>query len=212
MPTCSDIGNAVARGANVQPRHCTLIGEESVRICGGLTFCRCELEKSSHNRVVIGYLAWLILALVAAGVVLVLAAFVSTERPEVSRGFSGFRADVWAGLHDIMGRLRGRRTAADIAESKRDAPAPTSIDDFFAATEHFGEGYMHADEIGATIDRARAAVRGRTARSESIRGASPSQALPPQSSGKPPRRPSGVSGHVPAGGHPSGSERSQQMQ
>lgn len=189
-----------------------LIGEESVRICGGLTSCRYEREKSSDNRGVIGYLAWLILALVAAGVVLVLAAFVSTDRPEAGRGLSGFRADVRAGLHDMVDRLRGRRTAADIAQSKRDAPTPTSIDDFFAATEHLGEGYMHADEIGATIDRARAVVRGRVPRSEPAREVASNQPLSPRSSVNPPRRPSGVSGHVPAGGRPAGTKRSQQMQ
>lgn len=192
------------------------IGEEHVRICGGLGPNASGNEKSSHNKGVIEYVGWVVLALVAAGAVLVAAAFVSNDRPEAGRGLSGFLSDVRAGGRELITRFRGRGQQDDPLTRERrsasgDVAQPTSIDDFFSGAQSDGDGYMQADEIGATLDRARAAVRVRM-HSSHPPAQPPGARFPASASPVGARRPSGVSGHVPASGSQSGLPRSRSSQ
>lgn len=144
--------------------------------------------KSSHNRSVIEYVGWIVLALIAAAGVLVTAAVVSNDREHAGRGLSGFLADVRAGLQDLMGRSGSADATIADSDSRRsyrdrESVSDLGMDAFFLASEHAGEGYMQADEITAPLDRARTAIRTRV----------------PSAHVREMRRPSGVSGHVPVG-------------
>ncbi len=156
--------------------------------------------KSSHNRRVIEYVGWIVLTLVAAAGVLVTAAVVSNDRDSAGRGLSGFLADVRAGLHDLFDRSTENAVASPgtIGVSPIVSIEPEDafdLTDFFAAQEHTGQGYMQAEEITATLDRARTVIRTHTPAARARNTGLPiSHATAPR-----PRRASGVSGHVSTG-------------
>lgn len=133
-------------------------------------------------------MGWLVLALIAAAAVLVTAALVSNDREHAGRGLSGFFADVRAGLQGLTGRsgssdAKDARTGNRRSRADQESASNLDLNAFFLASEHAGEGYMQAEEITASLDRARAVIRTRVP------------------SSRPPglRQPSGVSGHVPVG-------------
>ena len=141
-------------------------------------------SKSSHNRGVIAYVGWFIVTLALAAGVLVAAAALSGERPGAGRGLAGFWADIQAGFRAI-GRGpsaessdRGARAAAASNDTAYDddsfTPGPlerfgvvhdlddaheVSLASFFVGSEEAGDAYVQADDITATLERARAAVR-----------------------------------------------------
>lgn len=156
--------------------------------------------KSSHNGVVIEYVSWVVLALIAAAGVLVAAAVLSKERENAGRGLSGFLADVRAGLQDIMGR-NGKSAARDAniggrrSRAYQESMSSLDLNEFFIANEHAGEGYMQAEEIIATLERARTVIRTRV----------------PSSWVQAARQPFAVSGHVPVGSNGSKLTQSQHV-
>lgn len=144
--------------------------------------------KSSHNRRVIEYVGWLVLVLIAAAAVLVTAGLVSNDREHAGRGLPGFFTDVRAGLQGLTGRSSSSDATDATTGNRRSRAGHESVrnldlDAFFLASEYAGEGYMQAEEITASLDRARAVIRTRV----------------PSSWALGLRQPSGVSGHVPVG-------------
>lgn len=163
-------------------------------------------QKSSHNRVVIEYLGWLVLALIAAVGVLVTAAVVSTDRDGAGRGVLGFIADVRAGLKGLVGGKSQNYDDPPLSTDDSDhaeLSGSMGMDDFFAAHQHAGDGYMQATEITDRLEQARAVIRTRVPVNRT-RGANNS--VP--SALNPPRQASGVSGHSPASETPAARGRS----
>ena len=171
----------------------------------------------------IAYVGWFILTLALAATVLVAAAALSGERPGAGRGLVGFWADIRAGLRAFG---RGRMNASP-DEAVRDAPAPhtrghdggflpsedgersgadydldaaeeVSLELFFVGSEQAGDAYVQADDITATLERARAAVRTlHHERAAQVRSGGQGRALA--------RNVGRSAGHVPASRHPKSS-------
>ena len=117
--------------------------------------------KSSHNGEVLEYLSIFVVALVAAGVVIAAAAFVTTERFGTGRGAGGLRQDArrtW----DVVRRRRSMTTPAVTDELERVVtaePVETTMDDFFAANVTPGTGYLDAEVLVDRVGRAASAAK-----------------------------------------------------
>lgn len=121
---------------------------------GGPARTRPVRRKSSHNGMVLEFLTIFVVALVAAVLVIVAAALVTTER--FGTGVAGLRHDarrVW----DVVRRRRPMTTPAVSDELERVVaaePIETTMDDFFAANVTPGTGYLDAEVLVERVGRA----------------------------------------------------------
>lgn len=113
------------------------------------------------------YLLIFLVALVAAGLVIAAAAFVTTERFGVGRGSRGLRQDTRRAW-DVVRRRRPLTTPAASSDLERVVSAEaveTSMDDFFSANLIAGTGYLDAEVLVDRVGRAASAARAVTTRS-----------------------------------------------
>ncbi|NKX91828.1 hypothetical protein HF995_00810 [Sanguibacter hominis ATCC BAA-789] len=110
---------------------------------------------------IIGFSAWLLVALVAAALVMVAAGAVTTERFGAGRGVAGMLSDVkgaWASLRG-RGEPTPELTSDEVARIVDAPPVETSMSDFFLANLEEGAGYVQAAEITARLEKAADVVR-----------------------------------------------------
>lgn len=110
---------------------------------------------------IIGFSAWLLVALVAAALVMVAAGFATTERFDSGRGVAGMFSDLKAAWASLRGR--GPQTpdlgADEIARIVDAPPVETTMTDLFQANLEDGAGYVQAEEITARLEKAADVVR-----------------------------------------------------
>lgn len=110
---------------------------------------------------IIGFSAWLLVALVAAALVMVAAAFATTERFGAGRGVAGMLTDLKAAWASLRGRgtQSAELTSDEVSRIVDAPPVETTMVDFFRANVEEGAGYVQAAEITARLGKAADTVR-----------------------------------------------------
>ena len=100
----------------------------------------------------VAVVAWTLVALVVAALVLVVASVAESRSGEQSAGVRGYVADVRAGLRTWRA---SRSKHADERPAPHAAPVDTPFDEFLAATEVQDPAYVAVEDLTDTLTRAR---------------------------------------------------------